>query len=269
MKKIIFSVAFLFSASMMASCNQMVNKVVKASTEEAMRHDYKDSKERGPVVEREVAVPTFDELDLSGCVKVVFVQGDEIQVKLRGNEKDLEKYEARVRNRELHIGMKGRGLRVGGKSPKLTAYITAPTLRDIDVSGACNLQMAQKVRLDNELDIEVSGAVELDIADMEAESFDLDVSGAGNVSLGHLKARNEVGVDVSGAGDVKGSVEAREVEVELSGAGNVTLSVDCDYLDGSVSGAADLTLKGKCRTFRKSKSGAASLKTSRLKVSGK
>ncbi len=269
MKKIMLSLAFLLSASMMAACHQMVDGVVKASIEEAGKHDYKDSKERGPVVERTLRVSDFDELDLSGCVKVIYTQGSTVQVKVRGNEKDLAKYEVKVKDGELHIGMKSHGIRVNGKSPRLTAYITAPTLKGIDMSGACDLQVPQKARLAGKLDIDVSGAGDLDITDMEVESLDLDVSGAGDVSLGYLKASDEVNIEVSGAGDVKGKVEAQDVDVELSGAGDMTLTVSCDRLDGSVSGAGDLTLKGNCRIFHKSKSGAASLKTSRLKVSGK
>ena len=269
MKKILFSLAFLFSASMMASCNQMINGIVKASTEDASKHDYKDSKERGPVVEREVKVASFDEIDLSGCVKVIYTQGNNIQVKLRGNEKDLEKYEVNVKEGELRIARKSHNSKVNKKSPRLTAYVTAPTLRDIDMSGACNLQMPQKVSFANKLDIEVSGAVNLDITDMEVESFDLDVSGAGDVNFGNLRAKKEVDIEVSGAGDVKGKVEARDIDLGLSGAGDVTLTVNCDNLRGKASGAGDLTLNGKCRTLRTGKSGAASVKTKGLKVTEK
>lgn len=269
MKKILFSLAFLFSASMMASCHQMTDGLVKSLTQDARKHDYKDSKERGPVVERTIQVSSFDELDLSGCAKVIYTQGNNIQVKLRGNEKDLEKYEVKVKDGELHIGIKSHGIKVNGRSPRLTAYITAPTLRDIDMSGACDLQVPQKASFANKLDIEVSGAGDLDITDMEVESLDLDVSGAGDVSFENLKAKKDVDIEVSGAGDVKGKVEAQDVDVELSGAGDVALTVDCDNLKGSASGAADLTLKGKCRTFHKSKSGAASVKTKGLKVTFK
>lgn len=269
MRKILLSLSFLLSASMMAACHQMVEGVVKASIKEAQKHDYKDSKERGPVVERTLQVPHFDELDLSGCAQVIYTQGRTVQVKLRGNEKDLQKYEVKVTDGELHIGLKSHGATVKGKSPRLTAYITAPTLRGIDMSGACELQVPQKVSLASGLDIDVSGAVNLDITDMEVESFGLDVSGAADVSIGHLRSKDDVDIELSGAADVKGEVEARDVDVELSGAGDAVLTVNCNHLKGRVSGAGDLTLKGKCHTFHKSKSGAASLKTSGLKVSGK
>ncbi len=269
MKKIIFSLALLLSGGMLASCNQVVNGMVKASVSEANDHDYKDSKERGPVVERALKVKSFDELDLGGRVKVVYTQGKDTKVTLRGNEKDLAKYETCVKDGELKISLKDKPFRVNGNSPRLTAIITAPALKGVDVSGACVLEMPERVNLDCALDIEVSGAVDMKAANLEVQSLDLDVSGAAGINLDRLVARQDADIEVSGAGDVKGNIKARGIEVDLSGAGDVSLTVDCDDLRCDVSGAGDFTVKGKCRTFSKSKSGTASVNSKKLKVTGK
>lgn len=269
MKKNIFLLALLFSGSMLAACTQMVNGMVRASISETNNHDYKDDKERGPVVERALQVSSFEALDLSGRVRIIYTQGKDTQVTLRGNEKDLAKYDARVKDNELKISLKDKSFRVNGSSPRLTALVTAPALKGVDVSGACVLEMPGKVSQDCALDIEVSGAVDMKAADLEVGSLDLEVSGAGDVNLTRLKARQDVDIEVSGAGDVDGNIQARNIGVELSGAGDVNLTVDCDALDCSASGAGDLTLKGKCRTFKKSKSGTASVNRKKLKVTGK
>ena len=269
MKKNIIIAALLFSGSALASCTQMVNGLVKASVDEVMNYDYEDSEERGPVVERTVKVGSFDELDLSGCVELIYTQGSDTKVTLRGNEKDLKKYEARVKDGKLKIGMKQRSNSINRNSPRLTATVVAPTLKGIDVSGACSLQMPGKVNLDDELDIDVSGAVTMKATDLHVDKLDMDVSGAGDIDLGRLVARQDVDIDVSGAGNVKGSIKARDIEVGLSGSGDVKLAVDCNDLSCGVSGAGDLTFSGKCRTFSKSKSGMASVKTKGLKVTRK
>lgn len=63
MRKNVFSLALLFSASLMASCNQIgsyvqttVSKTVADANNEVNAYDYKDSKEHGAVVERNVQV---------------------------------------------------------------------------------------------------------------------------------------------------------------------------------------------------------------------
>lgn len=63
MRKNVFSLALLFSASLMASCNQIgsyvqttVSKTVADANNEVNAYDYKDSKEHGAVVERSVQV---------------------------------------------------------------------------------------------------------------------------------------------------------------------------------------------------------------------
>lgn len=276
MRKNVFSLALLFSASLMAACNQMgsyvqtiVSKTVADANNEVNAYDYKDSKEHGAVVERNVQVAPFTELTIDGRVRVVYTQGEETKVTIRGNEKDLERYEVRSRDGELYIHTKSSLAKINSSSPRLTAYVTAPMVNEIDVSGACLLEMPQKVEQNSALEIDGSGAVKVNIANMEVHALTLDISGAGDVKLKQVKAKDHVDIGVSGAGEVAGSVAANVVNVGLSGAGDVSLTVNCDNLVSNVSGAGDLTLKGKCRTFRKSKSGAASLHTHHLKVTGK
>ena len=87
MRKNVFSLALLFSASLMAACNQMgsyvqtiVSKTVTDANNEVNAYDYKDSKEHGAVVERNVQVAPFTELTIDGRVRVVYTQGEETKV---------------------------------------------------------------------------------------------------------------------------------------------------------------------------------------------
>ena len=269
MKKIMFVLALLFSASLLASCEQMICKCVLSMTKEVNTYEYQESKELGAVVERDVSVAPFTEINIDGRVRLVYTQGEETKVTIKGNEKDLGKYEVRSRDGELYIHTKSKLARINGSTPRLTAYVTAPQVNEIDVSGACLLEIPQKVKLNGALEIDGSGAVNVNIANMEVHALKLDISGAGDVEFKQIKAKDHVDIGVSGAGDVTGSVQAAVVNVGLSGAGDVSLTVNCDNLISNVSGAGDLTLKGKCRTFSKSKSGAASLHTGHLKVTGK
>ena len=128
MRKNVFSLALLFSASLMAACNQMgsyvqtiVSKTVADANNEVNAYDYKDSKEQGAVVERNVQVAPFTELTIDGRVRVVYTQGAETKVTIRGNEKDLEQYEVRSRDGELYIHTKSSLVKINSSSPRLTA----------------------------------------------------------------------------------------------------------------------------------------------------
>ena len=152
MRKNVFSLALLFSASLMAACNQMgsyvqtiVSKTVADANNEVNAYDYKDSQESGAVVERDVPVAPFTELTIDGRVRVVYTQGEEAKVTIKGNEKDLDQYEVRSRDGELYIHTKSKLAKINRSTPRLTAYVTAPQVNEIDVSGACLLEMPQEV----------------------------------------------------------------------------------------------------------------------------
>ncbi|MEO6232052.1 MAG: head GIN domain-containing protein [Ferruginibacter sp.] len=66
-------------------------------------------------------------------------------------------------------------------------------------------------------------------------------SGASDVKiLDVVKNTGKVSFDVSGAGSIKGEVDAPEVDAEISGAGNMTLSGRTKDYTGKVSGSGDL-----------------------------
>lgn len=152
MRKNVFSLALLFSASLMASCNQIgsyvqttVSKTVADANNEVNAYDYKDSKEHGAVVERNVQVAPFTELTIDGRVRVVYTQGEETKVTIRGNEKDLERYEVRSRDGELYIHTKSSLAKINSSSPRLTAYVTAPMVNEIDC-WRCRRRWSRTVR---------------------------------------------------------------------------------------------------------------------------
>jgi hypothetical protein len=75
----------------------------------------------------------------------------------------------------------------------------------------------------------------------------LDVSGACNIiGDGRLSQKEEIALEVSGAGDIRMDVNAPEVTARLSGSGNVNMSGETRQFKLRISGAGD----AKCFDLR-------------------
>ena len=266
MKKSIFLAVFLMCASMMTSCNQMVNGILKVSMEKVFDHEYEDSKTRGPVVDNQIEVASFNEIKVSGNVKVIYTQGDTCTLTFHGNEKDLQEYAVRVKEGCLRISLKDGSTSVNSETPRLTAIITSPTLEKVDVTGACFMEIPDAIVQDSSLEFDVSGMARLVANDIEVKKFDLDVSGAANLEIKSLKALENVEMDMSGACNTQAALQSPDVEIGMSGAGSADLSVQSEEIDADVSGTGNLVLSGKCNRLIVDTSGMSNLNTKNLEV---
>lgn len=266
MKKSIFLAVFLMCASMMTSCNQMVNGILKISMEKVFDHEYEDSKTLGPVVDNQIEVASFNEIKVSGNVKVIYTQGDTCKLTFHGNEKDLQEYAVRVKEDCLRISLKDGTTSVNSSTPRLTAIITSPTMEKVDVIGACIMEIPETVVQNRSLEFDVSGMASLVANDIEVKKFDLDVSGAANIKIKSLKALEEIELDMSGASSMQAALQSPDVEIGMSGAGNADLNVQAERIDADVSGTGNLVLSGKCNRLIVDTSGMSNLNTKNLEV---
>lgn len=82
----------------------------------------------------------------------------------------------------------------------------------------------------------------------------LDVSGACNIiGDGRLSQQKEIGLEVSGAGDIRMDVDAPEVSAKISGSGNVNMSGETRKFKLRISGAGD----AKCYDLRSERTDVA------------
>lgn len=185
----------------------------------------------GKLETREIAVDPFDQLEVSGAFDVVVSVGGEQKVTVTFDDNLLDLLELRVDDGELELGWRkscrpSRGSKVA---------ITVPDLREVEVSGAGDLDVTGLKGI--RFEAEVSGAGDLTLAG-SVEVFELELSGAGDVDAKKLEAQ-VVSAEISGAGsaDVHAS---RRIEAEVSGAGDLTYRGDPQERDIDVSGAGSV-----------------------------
>ena len=78
---------------------------------------------------------------------------------------------------------------------------------------------------------------------LEGEKVEVELSGASDF-YGNIDA-DEVDIDVSGASNFYGDILADEIEMDLSGSSNIEGHVTAENLDLGLSGASDATLEGQ------------------------
>lgn len=180
----------------------------------------------------------FEEVKVSSHFKVFVVQGDKYEVRLRGDEDDLDDVSIRNRNNTLEIKRRNRdwGWWEKGDWPaEIGIYIVMPKLEAFELSGACDgeirgfedfdmeltlqgaselearirpdylevdLNGASKLELDGsaeKIDARVTGASKLDAIDFRSETGDLSLNGASKASV---FVTDELWVDANGISTV-------------------------------------------------------------------
>lgn len=202
----------------------------------------------------ERAVSSFDRVEVHGAIDIYIIQGTVQPVKIEADE-NLQKYiEVNVSGSSLVIrNRSGYNLRPTGQ---MKIYVTAPSYKSIDVSGACNIYGESKINNPEDISMSVSGAGEIKM-ELDAPRVKVDISGAGSVKLeGETK---DFDLELSGAGDAKCfDLKSENTSVRISGAGDADVFASVK-LTGRISGAGSVKYKGNAVADVK-KSGAGSVK---------
>ncbi len=267
MKKanIVLAVSLMIGGMMMTGCESMVKSIVSKSLEKALSAELHDSEEWGAVKTGDVQEGIFSEIDVSGAATVICTQGDSATYQLKANEKVFDNYEVTVLGDKLSVKPKSE-IRSYKNPPHLILYVCQPMLKSVELAGAGNIHLKGLVSQDSSLEMEISGAGNVQVDSLMVKSFEAEISGAGDIDVRYMRAQEDVSFEVSGAGDLKGRVDANSISTELSGAGDVDLDVNCDVLTLGLSGVSNAKLKGSCRKFNKHVSKASDVDTSGLKV---
>ncbi len=201
----------------------------------------------------------FTELDLSGSVKVNLVKSDKYKVEVTLPQ-ELEEYLlVRVEGGELKIGWKRiipSKFQKNSGNWTCEAEIAMPELRELEMSGATNLQCNDTFDLGRgEFSLDLSGASKVAALNVNADKIEADISGACSYKVTGIF--NEAELDISGASKGIFTINADRLEAEVSGAGNTTIDGSFGKADIEVSGACEMRLKGKVGTLKADASGAA------------
>jgi hypothetical protein len=143
-----------------------------------------------------------------------------VEIELSGNTLNVEFEDVFISNRS-----------------KVYIYITMPTLKRFDMSGAVQAKVIDFENL-NQLDISMSGASKAAI-DVETDDLTVDLNGACRLDI--RGRATEADFDVSGASRVNAKkIRIKQAKAEASGASSINFG-RVDNLDSDTSGASKIT----------------------------
>ena len=200
-------------------------------------HDSSSSVEwSGPSVERTLNWSGTDTLTISLPADVVFTQGDETSVVVRGPEGAVDRVTL-VDGRLSFTDGEGGDNRITilGRNEHLTVTITAPDVSRFVLEGFGDLDLNN---IDREtLDIVVEGAGDVS-ATGRAGALNLVIEGAGDAELQRLEVETAE-VRIAGAGEAEINA-SQAADVVIEGVGNVDLVQRPAQLTPRISGVGSV-----------------------------
>jgi hypothetical protein len=206
----------------------------------------------GKVVKENRTVNTFNSLDVSGAFDIILTQGETQSVTIEADENLMSLIRTEVRDNELRIYTKG----PIHDCSSMKAYITVKELKEIDISGAVDLQTSGKFT-QPELKIEGSGASDSKL-ELAVQTLSVDCSGGSKLTFSGTA--QEARMEVSGAVDIFAyDLATEKFSLEISGAGKAQINVSKE-LNAEISGAGDVRYKGNPARVIEDVTGAGSIK---------
>ena len=212
----------------------------------------------GEVLEKTFDFSGFDAISVKGSANVIFTQDDSFLVSVKANKEVFDYLDFEMEDGKLVIATKD-FVTILAKTYKVT--VQAPLLKDVKVSGAADLDMADGYTSDEPLDIEIHGAGDLSFVGVSVPSLDIAVHGAADLDIQNARVP-ELSVTVNGAGDVDiDNLESDSVNITVHGAGDARISGTTRSADFHVAGAGSIDARSlKCENVTTAKHGAARIR---------
>jgi phage shock protein PspC (stress-responsive transcriptional regulator) len=177
----------------------------------------------------------FSSLDVSNAFYVMVRQGSKYSVEVVAErESDLNDVEVELNGNTLNVEFED--IFISNRS-KVYIYITMPTLKKFDMSGAVQAKVIDFENL-SQLAISMSGASRAAI-DVEADDLTVDLNGACRLDI--RGQATEADFDVSGASRVNAKkIRIKRAKADASGASSINFG-RVDNLDSDTSGASKIS----------------------------
>lgn len=197
---------------------------------------------------------SFHSIDVSGAIDVYLRQDSIPSIRVETDDNLLSYVDVINERGTLYIREADR---VNLKPTRgIKVYLSSPSYRRLEASGACHLFSENKIFGSDVIDIDLSGASDVNL-EVKAPAVHADLSGAGTISL--KGETRDFSVDGSGSTEVKCfDLLAENVKVKISGAGDADVFASVN-LEVHVSGAGSVRYKGNPSVNQKI-SGAGSVK---------
>jgi len=191
---------------------------------------------------------------VSGNIKVHVRQDAANAVKLETDENLLPYLDIYTNGNTLVIHTKnGYDL---DPTKDIIAYVSAPSYKDIDVSGSCDIIGDSPVTGKEALSMHVSGSGQITM-EVNLPNVSTDISGSGSVNL--RGQATDFSAGISGSGDIRCfDLVTDNTSVDLSGSSEAEVNAN-KKLTVEVSGSGNVQYKGNA-SVNQSISGAGSVK---------
>lgn len=201
---------------------------------------------------RELSVKPYDEIKVSGPVKLLLRQDSSYKISISADSNVLELVKAEVSGHELTLKLDPERY-CGTDSIVVTAGIG--DLRKLKISEAVKVSTTSKINL-NDLTVEMSGATALRL-DVNTGKLTLNNDGVASVNLvgqaGVNQLKSKGAIDLQAFDFVTGVYD-----IDIEGAGKSNINVLND-LKVKTTGATEIYYKGNPKNVEEKKSGVAKL----------
>jgi hypothetical protein len=194
----------------------------------ANAQDHKDHKDHndkpriegsGNIVTKEIAVKSFDELNVQGVFSVLLTQGNKEEVRIEADDNLQELFEVKNEGSKLNITTK-KDMNYSSKK-KLKVYITFRKLKSMELKTVGDISSDANLNFD---DLRISnksvGSIDLK---MTAQNLNVENKSVGNVKL-NGKAENAI-IKNKGVGSVQAaSFIVQKMDIENDGVGSAEVN---------------------------------------------
>jgi hypothetical protein len=214
----------LCSLTILSSCHYFHDKHIKGT---------------GNVITQARTVSNFSGVDVSGAINVYMKQDSSFNVKVEIDDNLQQFIRVKVENGILYIQQEDNtSLDATGK---IKVYISAPLIKSMEASGACNIISENQLFSNEAISISLSGSCDARV-DMKTPKVTADLSGACTLALkGEAK---EFSIEGSGSSEIKCfDLLTEQTKLDISGACDAEVFASVK-LDIEASGSSDVKYKG-------------------------
>ncbi|WP_128544164.1 head GIN domain-containing protein [Larkinella soli] len=163
-------------------------------------------------VTEDFSVTAFEKLNFWGALNVLITAGPAYTLTARGTRRAIRSLKVRQRGRWLEVGSR---FLFWHRQRDLVLTVTAPSLNELDVSGACIVQMNGFREL-NHLNIDITGASNVTV-EGEAQAMSVDITGASKLTL--IGRGTRLTADITGASTLYAfDYPVEDATIEVTGA---------------------------------------------------
>ncbi len=231
------------------------------NTSAAPSPDTKDRKKQAGKDEvidtREYQVNDFDHIDCGTIANIYFTQGNETRVVAKLHHGNLDLLEVSTHNgclklRTADLGLPTKRFSIGKRNrayvgdldgkhseqQEVDLYITAPSLRKLEMSGVCTFS-AEHLNVPK-LDIVMAGVNQVKLSDVTCNETNMMISGVS--SMDATITGDQIHLVNTGSGNTTIHFKGAKAEIANSGVGVLAAEVDCKTLRAVNSGVAQMIL---------------------------